>query len=419
MKVLYLLPQPKCPDRIGAYTFLDEEIQGLAAAGIEAYVLSRQVKTDAFCGTVRLKAARLSEVNPFTVAAFLARHAGDVPFRNLSNPWSLYHAGRMEHLAADFVRQERIDLIHSHFAWPEGFGGLLARATTGRPLVASLRGTDVLIDMSLGHGRRLEPAYDRAVRRLLRSADRTICFSRFMRDHVVSLGVSPERARVVSKGVDLSQFRPVPDHDRPEIKARLGLPAGPLILSVGGLIPLKGVHLTLQALGRLRGNHEFSFVVCGDGPELDRLRQMAEQLGLAASVHFMGAVDRSIIADYFSACDFLVHASFVEAAGNVLLEAMASGRPVICARAGGPQEYVDDGRTGYVVDTGDVESLTNRIAALLEDPDRANEMGAEGLRRARTMYAFPRMIQDIVGVYEEALAGGGRAFQRPGYRHGP
>lgn len=404
MRVLYLVPQPKRPDRIGAYTFLDEEIQGVASAGVEAYVLSRQVKTDAFCGAVHLKAARLSEVNPLHVATFLARRAADVPIRNLASPWSLYHAGRVEHLAARFVAEERIDLIHSHFAWPEGFGGLLARGRTGRPLVASLRGTDVLIDPSLNHGRRQEPAYDRAVRRLVRTAERTICFSQFMCDRAMALGVPRERARVVRKGVDLSQFKPVPDRCRPSIKARLGLPQVPLILSVGGLIPLKGVHVTLQALAKLRPAREFVFVVCGDGPELGPLQQLAGQLGLSASARFAGSVDRTTIADYFSACDFLVHASFIEAAGNVLLEAMASGRPVICARAGGPQEYVEEGQTGYVVMPGDVESLSDRIRTFLENPEAAARMGAEGLRRATTTHSFDRMIRDIIAVYEEALA---------------
>jgi hypothetical protein len=335
---------------------------------------------------------------------FLAKRAAEVPFRSLTNPWSLYHVGRMEHLAARFVAEEHIDLIHSHFAWPEGFGGMLARAQTGRPLVASLRGTDLLIDASLDHGRRRDPVYDRAVRGLLRAADRTICFSEFMRGHAVSLGVDPAKARVVRKGVDLSQFRPIPDQCRPALKTRLGLPPVPLILSVGGLIPLKGVHVTLRALGRLRTAHEFTFVVCGDGPELERLRQLAAEVGLADRVRLLGAVERSTVADYFSACDFLVHASFVEAAGNVLLEAMASGRPVVCARAGGPQEYVEDGKTGYVVPPRDAEALASRIAALLANPGLAAEMGGEGLRRARSTFAFERMTSDIIAVYEEALA---------------
>jgi glycosyltransferase involved in cell wall biosynthesis len=404
MKVLYLIPQPKRPERIGAYTFLDEEIQALAAAGIQAFVLSTQVKSDTWCGQVRLKAARMKMTKRSDVVKFLSRQAGRVPPGNLLSPKLLYHAGRLECLASRMAVQEDVDLIHSHFAWPEGFGGILTKARTGRPLVASLRGTDVLMDPVMGYGRRREASYARAIQRLLRTADRTICFSEFMRDHVVSLGADRQRSRVVRKGVDLSLFAPAAD--RQSLKAELGLPAGPLILSVGGLIARKGVHVTLEALGRVKLEHPFTFVVCGDGPELERLEALAHSQGIADRTRFAGVVERTTIARYFAACDLLVHAPLLEAAGNVLFEAMASGRPVLCTRAGGPEEYITDGRTGYVVPPGDAHQLAARISSLLADPAAADRLGAEGLKQSHSAFAFDRMTRDIIAVYEEALAAG-------------
>jgi glycosyltransferase involved in cell wall biosynthesis len=402
MKVLYLVPQPKQPGRIGAYTFLDEEIHALAAAGIRTYVLSRQIPADTWCGPVRMKAAPLSSVSRLGVGAFVMKHLDQVPPQYAFAPGLLYHAARLEQQAAAMVEEEGIDLIHSHFAFPEGFGGILTRAATGRPLVASLRGTDVLVDDDLDYGRRRETAYSRSLLLLLGTAERAICFSEFMRKQVVSLGVDPGRARVVRKGVDLSLFRHV--QDRQALKARLGLPPGPLILSVGGLIRRKGVHITLRALALVRNAHEFTFVVCGDGHEREGLRQLATELGLSGVIRFVGVVDRTNVADYFSACDVLAHAPLLEAAGNVLFEAMASGRPVVCTRSGGPEEYVEDGRTGYVVDPGDPRALAERISMLLADPVLADRLGAEGLRQSRSAFAFDRMTRDIIAVYEEALA---------------
>ena len=402
MKVLYLIPQAKRPDRIGAYTFLDEEIQALSAAGVDAFVLSRKAPADRLCGAVRIKSARQAFKTKIHAARFIAGRAADVPFRNLLHPGTVYHAGWLEQVASRIVLDEKIDLIHSHFAWPEGFGGILARAETGRPLVASLRGTDVLLDPALDYGRRMDSDYDRAIHMMMRIADRTICFSQFMRNHVVSLGVDPDRARVVRKGVDLSQFQPA--EDRQALKAGLGLDRRPLILSVGGLIPRKGVHITLEALALVRRTHDFQFVVCGEGPELDRLQQLARTLDVHDATTFVGTVDRQTVARYFAACDVLAHAPIVEAAGNVLFEAMASGRPVVCSRAGGPEEYVEDGRSGYVVPAQDPGALAESIAALLADPALADRLGREGLRQSRTAFSFDRMTRDILAVYEEAVS---------------
>lgn len=404
MRVLYLMPQPTRPDRLAAYSFLDEEVQGLANVGVEPYVLS--VRGDSLPRVGAAVVCRVPTVKTVRERAlscrFLARVSDLVPKANLLNPRKAYRPIQAERVAADIVVSERIDLIHSHFGWPAGFGGMLARRVAGVPLVASLRGTDVLVDASIGYGRRVEGDYDRAMRRLLKNVDRTICFSRFMRDHVVSLGADPDRARVVRKGVDVVHFRP--SDDRPSLKARLGLPNLPLILSVGGLIPRKGIDLTLDALARLAAHQAFVFVVCGEGPELGRLQALAREQGIADRVRFVGRVARDVMPDYFAACDCLVHAPALEAAGNVLFEAMASGRPVICTRSGGPEEYVEDGVTGFVVESGDAVALADRIEALLTDAERRESLGATALNRAHTAFTFDRMTRDIVRVYDEALA---------------
>src|SRR5688572_25479461 len=147
LKILYLVPQPNRPDRIGAYTFLDEEIQALAAAGVDAHVLSTAVPEDTWCGKVRLRSvdARSALVSRARAAAFLMRRLEDVPRQNVLLPRLWHFLARLEYIATELVKEENFDLIHSHFAWPVGFGGALARAATGRPLIASLRGTDILM----------------------------------------------------------------------------------------------------------------------------------------------------------------------------------------------------------------------------------------------------------------------------------
>jgi glycosyltransferase involved in cell wall biosynthesis len=401
MKVLYLVPQPKRADRIGAYTFLDEEIQALAAAGIETYVLSRKIDADAIYGRVHMKAARRPADIRARIASFALRRRREYPVRCLFTPALVHHVARIEYEAATIVRQEQIDLIHSHFAWPEGFGGLLARAETGRPLVATLRGTDILQDDEIEYGRRSSAGYDQALRRLLRTADRTIYFSRYMRDRAVVLGAKPDAARVVRKGVDLSHF--IVAEDRDAVRRELGLRDAPVVLTVAGLIPRKGVHLIIEALARLTPTQAFRFVVIGEGPERERLEALAATRGIADRTTFLGRVDRTTIPKYFAACDVFVLASLVEAAGNVLFEAMASGRPVVCTDSGGPAEYVRDGETGFVVPVSDPAAMAARIGELLRQPALGDRLGAEGRRGTIGEFDYARMVQDIIGVYREAL----------------
>jgi glycosyltransferase involved in cell wall biosynthesis len=403
MKVLYLLPQPKKPGRIGAYTFLDEEIHAMAAAGIDCYVLSTAVPEDVDCGGVRLLSAdaRTSISERWKAAGFLTGAMRRGSAVHARHPLMWYRSAWREYLAAQIVVEHRIDVIHSHFAWPTGSGGMLASAATGRPLVASFRGTDILLDRDIGYGRRASPLFDRALRGLLKDADRTVYFSGYMRDYAISLGARPEAARVIRKGVDLGHFTEAPD--RAALKRELGLGSDPMVLTVGGLIRRKGIHHLLEALGRLRDEHAFTFVVCGDGPERRALEELSERLGLGQRTLFLGRVDRNVIPRYFAACDVFALASSVEAAGNVLFEAMASARPVVCTNAGGPQEYVADGETGFVVPVADVEALRSRIGRLLADPALRDGLGREGRRRTLTQFTYDRMVGEVIDVYEDVL----------------
>lgn len=400
MKVLYLVPQPKQADRLSAYTFLDEEIQALAEAGVQAFVLSRKISTDTWSGPVRLKAATKSSYRRTDVAAFVARNRARIPWRNVMEPGQLYHAGRFEYQAAQMVAHEGIHLIHSHFAWPEGFGGILTQASTARPLVASLRGTDILLDKTIDYGRRESASYERALRRLLGAADRTVYFSRYMRDQAVALGARPEATRVIRKGVDLSHF--LPADDRPALRQALGLGTRPMILTVAGLIPRKGIHHVLEALARLP-THDFTFVVCGEGPERARLEALSATLGLSDRTRFVGQIDRSLIPRYFAACDVFVLASSLEAAGNVLFEAMAAARPIVCTASGGPPEYVRNGETGFVVPVNDPQAMAARIRELLDDGVLQERLGREGRRHTVGEFDFRRMVADLLDVYEEVL----------------
>jgi glycosyltransferase involved in cell wall biosynthesis len=403
MRVLYLVPQPKVPGRVAKSTFMDEEIRALAAAGIDAFVLSTKVPSDTHMGSVRLMStsARDSALNRIQASTLLVRRVEGVPVPNPAEPRNWFVAALLEHVAAKIIHEERIDVIHSHFAWPMGQGGIIASAKTGRPLVATLRGNDLVMLEAVGYGRRRRPPFDRAVRRLLKKADRTIYFSQHMHRKGLELGANPAVATVLPKGVDVARFTPC--GDRVALRQELGFGPRPMILTVGGLIRIKGVDHVLKALARLRGELDFSLAIVGEGPERETLKELSAQLGLTEQTVFTGRLDRATIPKYFAACDVFIHASLTEAAGNVVLEAMSAGRPVVCTDSGGPGEFVRDGQTGFVVPVADVEAIAARVKFLLQNATVCDQLGAAGRRRAVAEYSYDRMTGDIIDVYQDLL----------------
>jgi glycosyltransferase involved in cell wall biosynthesis len=379
---------------------LDGEILALAAAGVEMFLVAPASATppsgrDAEPG-VHVEALPTGKTVREIASTlwFLWEVRSAVPLWLWAHPLSLYRAAQTERLASELIRREQIDVVHSNFGWPGGFGGCLAAAATSTPLVTTLRGMDVLLDRSIGYGMRRSRFYDRALRALLRRADRTINISDFVRKNVIVLGAPAERALTIRKGVDCERF------DSGHYGAR-NTSSPPQILTVAGLIKRKGIDHILESLAQLAASHEFAFVAVGEGSERARLEQLSDRLGLRGRTLFAGVIPRAEIAQAFAACDIFVLASVWEAAGNVLLEAMAAGRPVVCTSSGGPPEYVVDGVTGFVVPVGDRQALASKLALLLSDPELRRELGERGRTRACDEFSYERMVAALRAVYED------------------
>jgi glycosyltransferase involved in cell wall biosynthesis len=403
MKVLHLAPPSPASATaiITAHSFIDEEILALRDAGVRCYAVSDAPGQAEW--RMRVRIVRTGRPRPSRVMGtlgFASARAGSLPVAALLNPRDLFHALRIERTAAALIAREQIDVIHSHFGWPGGFGGALAAAHTGVPLVASLRGMDLLRRDDIGYGLRQDPLYDRALRQLLRHASRTLYATAFMQEAGIACGAPQSRAVLVRKGVDLDRFRP-PD-DRPGIQRSLGL-EGPVILAAGGLGPRKGYRTLLTALAAL-GHGPWTLVICGDGPERGALEHFARTAGIGARVRFAGAVPRASMAKYFAAADVFVHPAVLEAAGNVILEALASGCATIATDSGGPPEYLMDGETGLIVPAEDPSALAAAIRKLLEERVLRERMAAAARRDAEARFAYPRMVGDLLSVYRTVSA---------------
>jgi glycosyltransferase involved in cell wall biosynthesis len=226
------------------------------------------------------------------------------------------------------------------------------------------------------------------------------------------MGVPSTRISVVPCGVDTGLFTP----DGPaEEKGR------PFrILTVGRLVPRKGVGLTISALARLvdSGRDDVELVVLGgsrppaevlDDPDVQRLLAHAEGLGVADRVSFRGQIRQGDLPQALRSADVVVCAPWYEPFGIVPLEAMATGTPVVAAAVGGLIDSVVHGRTGLHVPPRDSDAIADAVQTLLDDPALLASLGAAGIARTHSRYTWSKVAAETERAYLRTLRAAGRA----------
>ena len=278
--------------------------------------------------------------------------------------------------------RRRFDLVHAHWIVPNGIVAAAAGPLVGEnrvPLAIGLHGSDVFLAEKVGVRTFARWALSRA--RLL-----TGCSPELV-DRVRALGFPAERSRVIPYGVDVAAFSPAPER-RSLWRRRLGIPDGaPLLLGVGRMATKKGFQVLVEVLPALLAEFpELRVVLAGGGDLLERFREAVRPWG--GQVHLPGPVLRDTLPDLYRAADLFVLPAVHDGKGNVdglpnvILEAMASGLPVVASGISGIPLAVEDERTGLLVAERDPAALLGALRRLLADPAAARSMGERGRRKA-------------------------------------
>ena len=268
------------------------------------------------------------------------------------------------------------DIIHIQKPYDLG-PALLARRFGGARVVLGCHGEDFYPGDTL-----LAPRIDAAV-----------SCSRFnARTVATRYGFEPT---VVFNGIDTNLFRPTaPD---PDIVRTDGTP---LLLWVGRLQPWKGVDVALHALQEIPRAH---LMIVGDGETRADLERLAQGLGLAERVHFLGALPRERLPSIYAAADLLLATSFAsETFGIGLVEAQACGLPVVASRFGGFPEVIDEGRTGLLVPPRDPAALAAAVRSLIDDPERRRAM-ADAAPGWAAQFSWSAVVDRIEAVYDATV----------------
>jgi len=360
-----------------------------AGAEVEVVVLHRVVPPLASLragprAAIAAATARIGQPSHDTIDGLAVSYAPFVsPVRSRTYAaWGAWAAPSLRRALRHLRRRFDFDLIHAHNAIPAGDAA--RRVKRDVPLVVSVHGGDVL------YTARLSRAGDAAVRRGLGAARLVLANSHGIAELAAQHGAN--ETRVVHLGTDVPE----------RTAARSGAPT---IVTVAHLVARKRHADVLRAVAVLSARHPtLRYQIIGDGPERGALVALAERLGIAERVTFLGQLDPAAALETARRGTLFAMPSTEEAFGVAYIEAMAAGLPAIgCRGEPGPEEIAAAGDGFLLVPPGDIERLTQRIDELLSDPHRLREAGQRARATALAHFTWEGCGTRTVAAYEHAL----------------
>jgi len=296
------------------------------------------------------------------------------------------------------AREGNADVIHAHWAIPTGPAAVLAARRVRLPSVITMHGGDVYVNPEQGYDFPTRWYVRPPLRWTLRRADALTAITEDCRQHALRAGAPAEAIRLIFNGTDLRRFSPGA-HPNGSADASWG---PHMIFACRQLFPRKGIRFLIEAAAQLKPRFpDLKLVLAGDGFERPELARLAEELGIAPDVTFLGWVPNTALPPYYRAAAVSVIPSLEEGFGIPAAEAMGCEVPVVASDAGGLPEVVEQDVTGLVVPRGDPTALAQAIGSLLEDPARRRRMGAAGRARALQLFDWDRTAEQFEQLYRE------------------
>lgn len=274
-------------------------------------------------------------------------------------------------LARRLHAERAFDMVDAQFFYPDGPAAARVARALGLPLAIKARGSDI-------HYWGTHSAALQQMRAAARQAGALLAVSQALGRDMVALGLPGERLHVHYTGLDRARFRPLPRAEARAQVVTLGLPTnGPLVLSVGALVPVKGTALAIEAMAHLPAN--VTLAIAGDGEQGESLQALALRLGLAPRVRFLGAVDHETLPLLLAAADAMVLPSEREGLANAWIEALACGTPLVIPDIGGAREVLDTTTAGRIVERSP-EAIARALAEILANPASQEAVAASAAR---------------------------------------
>ena len=305
-------------------------------------------------------------------------------------PYELALSSKM----VDTVLNEGIELLHVHYAIPHAYAAITAKHILREkgihiPVVTTLHGTDITL---VGKN----PSYKPAVTYSINHSDIVTSVSESLKYDTLKFFVVKKAIEVIPNFIDPKLYKNVGKYDKKKL-APLGCK---IITHVSNFRPVKRIGDVVDVFYRISEKINAKLVMIGDGPEREKAEQQARQLGILEKLTFLGKTNE--VEEVLSLSDLFLLPSETESFGLAALEAMAAGVPVISTNAGGLPEVNVHGKTGYMANVGDVQSMATYALGILENPTVHEQFKKAALERANK-FTVQSILPMYLEVYQKAL----------------
>jgi len=382
------LLQPGSGDAGGMNVYVRELVASLAQAGVESTVYTRRWRDDL---------PAVVTVEPGFRVVHVPAGSASLAKEQLPSIVDEF----TDFVIDDLRSTGDVDALHANY-WLSGIAGHRIKHTLDLPLVSVFH-TLARVKADTGDAepqRRID-----AEAEVIRCSDVIIANSRAEADQLEHYyHADPSRVEVVPPGVDHAFFSP---GNKVGARKALGLGDEPVLLFVGRIQPLKGAAVAVEAVARSRHRDAKLLVVGGasgteGSDEVHRVHALVDELGVRDRVVFIPPQPHHVLSTYYRAADAVLVPSRSESFGLVALEAAACGTPVVAAAVGGLLTLVDDGRTGYLIDSREPQDYTTAIDRLLDDDGLRRTLAAGAVASAAS-YTWATTAARLRRIYADLV----------------
>ena len=296
---------------------------------------------------------------------------------------------------ARFLRENRIEIVHTHDFYTNVFGIAAARLARVKVKIASKRETA---------GMRSK-AQKTIEKQIFRIADLITVNSKAVENYLVAEKIAAEKIEVIYNGLDLERLKPK-QTNRAEICTELGLPTGENIRFITLVANLrhsvKNQPMFLRAANKVSQKFpNVHFVLAGEGGLKNDLENLARELKITQNTHFIGRCAK--VPELLSVSFAGVLTSFHEGFSNSILEYMAAKLPVVATNVGGASEAIIENETGFLVESDDDKTMAERLIQLLESEKEARQFGEKGAKITKEKFSLQAQLKNVSELYERKL----------------
>ena len=299
-------------------------------------------------------------------------------------------------------KRRKFDLLHANWLLPNGFIAAVISKLCNLPLVITFHGSDVFVSKQ-------NFLFSSMAKYAMKQADKITSVSLEFKGYLEEMKIDTQKLHIIPNGVALELFENVPQESVAELKQKLGIKKDEQVLfALGRIVWKKGFDYLILAIPKvLELVPNLKVIIGGDGSDLNELKQLVCSLELDDVVYFPGAIYRNEIPAYFHLCDVFVMPAVhdpkgnVDGCPNVVLEAMASSKPVVASNISGIPLVVSHEENGLLVEEKNIDELAEAILKLLAEKELRDEFGKANKEKVLRFLTWSKIAQQFLTVYQE------------------